>query len=514
MKHCSLIQPACLSLTLELQRETPAKVPASPSNRTEPDEDMILESAIATDEVGASLSLGENPEPGSLALTPITKGFNSTTTLYLAPIQMPVGSLDPFSALGIRIDSETAFLLRYFQTIWAQTAFQSATAGNQLQRFGQSETMQVIQRALADPLVSHAFLAAVAMRMTTVHNTDSRAEQHAAAALCELRKSLGQEDHDTASTLLSILFLAAYETYCFNLEGTKTHLRALKRMSAETHLTGYLKTLCHHIDLFSASSSLSPPIFSAPRVIYPENSPHTTVGRRFLEFAGSLGSKMSAVIANIISCANVAEEYKLRAAQGGDLCLNIQQFVTWSEALTYQLLDQMPGHLLKECCIIALLMWLSYLPVSIMASNGNAPPPPGQNFLKVIPGRGSGLVKRLKASTLDTHLHLWILAVGIVCAIDQDDTEFCAVEFTQLAHRLDVSDVRDCLRQFLWLDNFDLIDYDVLIQLLDPDTSAAALQIVVGWAATTKSPSVRFCEEKSSHVRVTNRPSNWYRLGA
>lgn len=494
--------------------------------------------APAIDETGAAQSCVEDQEQNPLALTPVRNTFDTFRTAdsgweHPSPvspgtsIQRHIGSLDPFSTGGLQIDSKVASLLQYFETTWAQTAFQSATASKQLQRYNRSETMQLIRGSLADPLVAHAFLAAVAMRMATVHNTYSSAEHYAATALCQLRNSIRQEDDNRERIMLSILFLAAYETYCFNLEGTKTHLRALKRMSAQNYLTGYLKTLCQHVDLFSASSSLTPPIFSMPLplAIYTEVSGPTTVGRGFLGYTETLGTKMSAVIANIIACANVAEAYKRRVGSDEDLGFKVAKMVEWSESLTYKLLDQMPGSLLKESCIIALLMWLSYLPASIMASsNTNTPPTPGQSFLKMIPGRGTGLVKRLAAALpLDTHLHLWILAVGIVCAVDQDDTAFCAVHFIRLAHQLEVrqAQLQECLRQFLWLDHFDLIDCHVLMQLLrEPEASAEAMRIVIGWAATTKGGSPVSSVgsgrggEKESHVRVTNRPSNWYRLGA
>lgn len=495
-----------------------------------------------TDEADATQSYFEDQEQeqGFLALTSLRKvSINSmvvgrsqgypATALPTTPIPKGIGSLDPFSSGGVHINSGTAGLLRYFETTWAQTAFQPATTSNQSQRFDRPETLQVIKHALADPLIAHAFLAAVAMRMATVHSTYSSAEKYAATALRQVRNSITRQD-DHERIMVSILFLAAYETYCFNLEGTKMHLRALKRMGAEEHLTGYLKALCQHIDLFSASSSLSAPIFSMPLTIYMGGSEHTTVGHGFSEYTEHLGLKMCEVVANIISCANVAEDYKRRTLLGENLSINVAQMVAWSECLTYQLLEQMPGSLLKECCIIALLMWLSYLPASVMASSLPTAATPNQSFLKMIPGRGSGLVRRLTASaTLDTHLHLWILAVGIVCCVDADDTQYCAVAFTHLAHQLGVSavDVRDRLRHFLWLDHFDLIDYTVLMRLLDPDleTSERALRTVVGWAATTKGgPSSASAvlmtrsggehDEKESHVRVTNRPSNWHRLGA
>ncbi|ETN42575.1 uncharacterized protein HMPREF1541_01732 [Cyphellophora europaea CBS 101466] len=436
------------------------------------------------------------------------------TKIDIAPgLDVRLGSLDPFTSLGYTIDADTANLLHYFHTTWAQTAFQSATNGNDVQRVRQSEASQVIQQVMGDKLVAPAFLAAIGMRVTALHSTVSTAERHAASALCQLRSSLDRESASNEQLLLSILFLAAYETYCFNLEGTRTHLRALRRLNAQRHLTGYLKALCRNVDLFSASSLLKPPIFPIPTTIPTPVPEHLTVGHGFLNYSDVLGLGMNSILRSIISCGNVAEEFKLRQGAEEHMRFDLLQIVAWSESLTYQLLEQMPGTPVKECCIIALLMWLSYLPAAMMGSKDGSSLAPSKSFLKMIPGRGTGLVNRLKASTLDSYLHLWILAVGIVCAVDQDDTRYCAVEFVQLAYRLDVSDVRHCFRQFLWLDNFDLIDYDVMMQLLDHETSQQALQTAVSWAAKTKGQSSRSVEEKQSSVRVTNRPSNGYRLG-
>jgi hypothetical protein len=187
--------------------------------------------------------------------------------------------------------------------------------------------------------------------------------------------------------------------------------------------------------------------------------------------------------------------------------------ITKSEELTYRVLGRMPcGNILMECTVIALLMWLSYLPASLMSYSPAYVP--SDTFLKLVPGRGTRLANALRQCELTTPLELWILAVGIICSVDSDDVQYCAINFIQLAKSLGIVSVRESLWQFLWFDTFDLIDSDVLNRLLDPETATMALQTIVGWASMTRTRQLLMASEKSLPLRLTSRPSNSFRLGA
>lgn len=113
--------------------------------------------------------------------------------------------------------------------------------------------------------------------------------------------------------------------------------------------------------------------------------------------------------------------------------------------------------------------------------------------------------------------------MGVVCAVDQDDVEYCARQFAELAERIGVVDVRAVMRGFLWLDGFEVVDEGVLGELLGEGKGReGVLRKVVGWAARTGGGGGGFGvgrgvsreEEKGRCVRLTNRPSNFWRLGA
>lgn len=441
------------------------------------------------------------------------------TAITILPPQVRWSSLDPFNASGFSLDPNAASVLQYFQLTWAHTAFRPARTCQHPSIIADQEPFQVMRYMQNDSLVTHAFLAAVAMRMTTVHNVQSKAAEHASRALTELRRLIGFEIANSDRILLTILFLAAFETYCFNIDGTRAHLQALRLMNAQNRLTGYFRDLCQHVDLFSAAAALTVPIFPPPRVTSLLEYTELNVGSGFFEIDELAEADMREVIRNVISCAVAAEQYKEQARTGRQIQQQAQDIVTQSESLQYQLLHQLPGSEIKQACIIALLMWLSYLPVSIMTTNDHSVSGYGKDLLKIIPGRGTWLVNRLKAcSPLSTHLHLWILAVGVICAVDAEDTGFCATEFVKLARRLSITNVQTCLRRFLWLDDFDLIDGSLLEQLLcEDEVSASALRTIVEWSTATKGVSRDLRgngTDTGIPMRLTKRPSNRYRLGA
>jgi hypothetical protein len=422
--------------------------------------------------------------------------------------------VDPFSVFGYRIDLKAGKAISYFQTDWANNAFQSAT-GHLLKSHSHATTSVVIRQVMSDHLCAHAFLAAVNRRMFVMHDAGAEAEQHASFAMAQLKKEIGRIDFAVVKQHIAVamLFLAAYETYCFNLEGARIHLAAIERLHGHHGLDGYLQGLCDNVDLFSAASLLAPPIFRtmsqpllAPSNLVKSNESH------FDNYADVLGHSLCMVINDIVALANDVNIFRDEAALAGQK-QTASHVIARSEELTYRILGLVPcGSLLMECTVIALLMWLSYLPTSLLSHSPEYVP--SDKFIKLVPGRGTRLGLALRQCELTTTLELWILAVGIICSVDSDDVQYCAINFIQLAKSLGIVSVRDSLWQFLWFDTFDLIDSDVLNRLLNPETAPTALQTIVGWASLTRTRQLLVDDEKLLPLRLTNRPSNCFRLGA
>jgi hypothetical protein len=446
---------------------------------------------------------------------------NQETDLAM-PLPWSMSPFSPLSGFSLEVNGSVLRTFEYFTTIWSRTAFKSPMNEQGLMKNSESSVASLVQRVTADRLTAHAFLAAVAMRMATVHATRAAAELHAATALQELRAMIASTSAPVDQIAPAILFLAAYETYCYNLAGARQHLRALQALGAPNILSSELQTLCQNIDLFTASSNLLPPVFPPSHALTDTTSATTAFGIAFHDFENILGAGMLHVITQIAQCVATAERLSTTSGPRSITTTALSEIIATSETLTFQLLAQLPGSPLKEAAIIALLIWLSYLPVGVMTSaygraiTTNVTSP---DFLKLVPGRGTSLVTRLRSCSLNTPLELWILAVGIVCAVDRDDVEFCALAFASLGRALPIlpQDLYATLRRFLWLRNIDYVDVDVLAELLDdcPEVREGAVRTVVSWAAVTTSGHEAVSEaEKGVLVRVTNRPSNLWRLGA
>lgn len=379
----------------------------------------------------------------------------------------------------LKIDASTASALSYFQLVWTSRAFHSATTHGTGERTNAEAGRALLSDAMRDSLLFHSLVAAVMMRMATVHKTRLQAEYHAAVAMARLRDRIVDDVGEQSSLVMPMLFLAAYQVYCADLDGSRTHLQALQRMNATDQLSGYAKSLCHRIDLFSASSSLQSPVFAHSLkscLLQDRRSPSS---RGFGAYDCILGRQLLTIINSIARCSDVAQRSKLRDPQPDDVCVTAREIAAWSEDLTYHLLEEMSGSISKQSCVIALLMWLSYLP-NIILRNDLAEAVPSSEFLKVMPARGAALAFRLKQCILSTKLDLWILATGIVCSIEKADVKYCALEFARLGRSLTITNVKEQLfGSFLSLDGFDRVDSNLLTEVLDPQTSASAIERIV-----------------------------------
>lgn len=169
----------------------------------------------------------------------------------------------------------------------------------------------------------------------------------------------------------------------------------------------------------------------------------------------------------------------------------------------------------REVSVVAILLWLSYLPVGLMKPLQDGIDP--VSFQKTMPGRGARLVQRFSSLNVlgdvpNSHskLLLWILGIGIV---NEDDTAWCARTFAKLGRNLSLTsyeDVSALFEGYLWFENFDRLSYNVIANLLNALTEAEASRTVVDYTAATRSGK----PEEGEPTRVTNRPSNSYRMGA
>lgn len=461
----------------------------------------------------------------------------------LSPVDSYIGaSPDPFSSFAVEINPAVLTELQYFESVWTQAAFRSPAGLSSTQEESR-DIVSIVRSGLEDEIHLNAILATVSMRMQIVHGTSVstpgvKPRYYATKALTAFRKHLMQSQVVTSERALDMLLFACYEVYCFNLEGTRTHLQALQATNSESYLRGYARSLACKVDLFIATVSLTPPLLDLTQEYFrhSDSAKHfsdvlvdddiaTVSGCSFQRHQELFDHATFAVIQVIARCGRVARLYYEDPALFSEDLDVVQHLVEWAEELSYRIICCCPlptqqSNPLQEAVMITIMMWLSYLPSSLMSQSRLQAST--VDFRKVIPGRGTLLVQRLHnvrpsipSSSADVlELILWVASVGTICSVDADDVEYCAYTFIEAAQRLEIkekADLSERLNNYLWMDHFDAADYEVMLQLLQDESREAALFSVISWAYQTRMQQEG---DKSSVIRVTNRPSNQYRLGA
>lgn len=264
-------------------------------------------------------------------------------------------------------------------------------------------------------------------------------------------------------------------------------------------------------------------------------------GSAFFDHNDILEPALLDIIAEIAHCAIAASWSRKVAADPKERApkrwlLSAQNIVGRSETLSYRLLHEVPindetsdslANSVNEVCVIALLMWLSYLPMGTMTTLPIASD--AASLRKLVPGRGPRLVQRLSCidvtgSVSASHLRLllWTLGIGIVCAVDEDDTEWCAKRFAMLAPKLGITNHREIstfMETYLWFGSTDQVNY-LIAGLMNSRTQHEEVKTVQR-IIRLKNISVHRTspmkpgdeKEKKKPTRITNTPGDWYRMG-
>ena len=385
---------------------------------------------------------------------------------YISPSS---GSHDPFSTFPIQLNADATSSINYFRVLWSRLSFQAASTFALRQFAYKSSTTDIVQRCMQDQLLFDAFTAAVALRMITIHQYSTlqlRPARAAGNALTALRQQISSGVGMGPQHFLSILFLAAYEFYCNNFEGCRTHLRLLRDLGALEVFDGYILVFCRNLDAFSASSWLARPVFPSEPPQYtlmPPTGLYSLINRSsFPTYTSILGPKMiHIVIPLILDCADAAETCRQHAEAGSHAGQLATETMERCGTLAHPVLGELPATPEKEACIIALLIWLSYMPIGVQWQTAR------EDYRRLLSAQEKGLLYRLKRwSEPSSELQLWVVAVGVVFSLDPEVTSWCSRQLHRLTAKLHIDDLMSTLRKFLWLENFELSKRNSIADIL------------------------------------------------
>ena len=181
------------------------------------------------------------------------------------------GIPDPFLSYSIELDTTALDLLWYFENIWTQCAFKlPGCVGYGQKPVEQYEITAMIQQCLANKNHSYCLLAATSARIQYIHHHDearyshsglSLAHGYAGRALHGVRQRIEVHSGIETTSELSeeestdILFLAAYEIFCWDETGAEQHLTAVRRLYKQEISNIFIKRLQANLERLVAKSA-------------------------------------------------------------------------------------------------------------------------------------------------------------------------------------------------------------------------------------------------------------------
>jgi hypothetical protein len=370
---------------------------------------------------------------------------------------------DPFATFPISADPKIALHAQYFHVLWTGLAAQ-ATPPTQLQcRVRDISVQKIVRDCLHDQLANDAFTAAIAMRMTSVHNVSIskiHANGLAGRALSKLSSHLHAGGTLDVHHFLPIMFLAAYEVYTQNFAGCRAHLTLLRRLNAQDVLDEYQMSFTHNLDIFCATTTLCKPIFplEAPaHRIAPSKIDRVQVSAlAFSKHHSLLGTVLThTLIPLILDCVLAAELCREQCTVTNMAEFNRlnKSFVSRCVCLESALLCCFPATSEREACILAFLVWLSHLPIGILSTSAS------EVFTWLIPSRTHALSGRLRQwRGGDLELRYWVAATAVVFSEEQEAIDLYDQEIVPLRRSLgvDAGETERLLSSYLWMNGSDL----------------------------------------------------------
>jgi hypothetical protein len=318
-----------------------------------------------------------------------------------------------------------------------------------------------------------AMNASIQNRRKVAHHGSVDPRQYAASAVQLLRARVQEGPGIVPSLYFPIMFLAHFEMHNANIATCRSHLRVLRDLGADQQFDPYAERFTRAIDSFCAMISLSRPVFDNVQTIETFLLEDSATVSIFALYEKLLGKSLVDTALCIVDCVRAVEICRNRVGQQ----MPVTPFMLRAGAriydLPHQLLIEMPGSAVKEACIIALGYHILYS--SHAAWELHQKFAAGEDARLILRHWGPKLLERLEICDITSPLTLWCSASGMLFAASQDVFVSCAMKTTTIASRLNIYDIRQTLKQYLWIEAFNLVD-DFILESIDLVGSFAVSQ--------------------------------------
>jgi hypothetical protein len=374
------------------------------------------------------------------------------------------GPHDPFGSYPVRLDDASSATVQLFEVMWSRLAFTILPDMKDIRRNLQSSRNRLVRESMTDPLLMSAMNASIQNRRKVAHHGSVDPRRYAASAVQLLRARVQAGPGIVPSLYFPIMFLAHFEMHNANIATCRSHLRVLRDLGAEQQFDPYAERFTRAIDSFCAMISLSRPIFDNFQTIETLLLEDLAITSNFALHENLMGKSLVNTALCIVDCVRAVEICRERVGQQ----LPVTPFMLMAGAriydLPHQLLIEMPGSAVKEACIISLGWWILYLGHAAWELHQRFAA--GEDARLILRHWGPKLLERLDNCDISSPLTLWCAASGMLFAASQDVFVSCAMKATAIASRLNTYDIRQILKQYLWIEAFNLVD-DFILESID-----------------------------------------------
>jgi len=426
--------------------------------------------------------------------------FKCSKTRELLLLDFPRDlAIEPFGLLTISMNAEKYNILQYFMRSYlpAQLNFY---------QIPETQTKSIVQGCLTAEIHFYSLLAAATARMKHISKDPMTRpdlpEYFAFRATGMLRQYLLNRHPVTQEIVYDMFLLATAESYRYNWSGVRVHRTAYKYSVAAVggfeKIDPFICKMLWRGDLFVAAVTITPPILELcwdPGAIAEPESTNclTTLLTLGVPLMGAGFLDDLACSSNVIFCIIVTDIVTF--------CRTLQYFwsgfrqISWdhewvygrSSALLHRLLSlgQSLGldggkagsqqyALTEECCRLALIIWLFFVFLGVTGKSAqllNLEQILARGPIDVAPLRkvltrileldgtrsGDGVVWGITHPAFAKHgpMLLWILGLGALVAIREDDRDWFSNNFATIARSMGVCSYEDfaatIASRYLWL---------------------------------------------------------------
>ncbi|ETN44816.1 uncharacterized protein HMPREF1541_09691 [Cyphellophora europaea CBS 101466] len=406
----------------------------------------------------------------------------------------------PPHSYPVSLDSNRLRAIEYFPELWSRWAADVIPNRAQRQVATDTAVSSIVRRCLTDELHMTAFIAYVLQRAPAVDVSKVFLLQMAGKALAELRARIEGGNATLEEVVWPIIFLAHFELFGSKSVGAgRAHLKAVVELGGMEYLDEVTKVYIRRMDRGWWSDY--PSIFLSPlspqrqwEKLVPKVPEDDVAGSGFLDHADMLGEDLVNLLPSVVDCVRAGVLCKDRVLRGLENEVLQNKVIRKCQALMDTLRQWLPAEPEKMACIYPAMIWLQYT-TWVMRDLATKASSSVDAYRNVTSHAHANLLRCVEQSSQAHEMLLWAAVMGITTSADEVARVLYASRGLSLARSLDVVDLRDSWKRYIWFEACAIIDYGLILAALNAavrlDPSLATQQ----WESVRKGPLLRLSQD-------------------